>query len=159
MEDAPTLCALAQKTYADAFGASMSASDLHAHFAKHLAPANVEQFLRDDAVLVAEWDRQLIGFVQCGARDGDMRVQELRRLYVLNTWQKQGIGTQLLQAALALSQMQNAVRIFLEVWEHNHGARRLYERFGFRVVGKRKFVVASDAETDYDLIMVRDQSC
>lgn len=159
MADAPTLCALAQKTYADAFGETMNATDLRAHLETHLALENIQAFLREDIVLVAEYNGRLVGFVQCGARDGDICVQELRRLYVLNTFQKQGIGTQLLQAALAEPQMQGAAKIFLDVWEHNHGARRLYERFGFRVVGKRKFGVASGAETDFDLIMVRDQTC
>lgn len=159
MDDAPLLCALAQKTYADAFGATMSAPDLQAHLAQNLALANVKQFLCDDVVLVAKADGQLIGFVQCGARDGDVRIQELRRLYVLNIFQQQGVGTQLLHAALAHPRMQRADEIFLDVWEHNHGARRLYEHFGFRVVGKRKFQVASGAETDFDFIMARDQTC
>lgn len=157
--DAPELCALAQKTYTDAFGASMSAIDLQRHLENHLALSQVETFLRDDIVLVAAHNGQLVGFVQGGALDGNVRVQEVRRLYVLRDFQKQGIGTQLLQAALTHPQMQNAEKIVLDVWERNHGARRLYEHFGFRVSGKQKFTVASGAETDLDLIMVRDQTC
>ncbi len=52
-------------------------------------------------------------------------------------------------------QLQQATRIFLDVWEHNHGARRFYERYGFGVIGQRAFVVESGAATSYDLIMLR----
>ena len=45
-----------------------------------------------------------------------------------------------------------SARIFLDVWEHNPGARRFYERYGFVVVGDRSFAVASGAETSLDLI-------
>lgn len=51
--------------------------------------------------------------------------------------------------------MKTAERIALDVWEHNLGARRLYERYGFEVVGKRAFEVKSGAETSFDLIMIR----
>lgn len=162
MVDAPLLCALAQATYADAFADTMNASDLRAHLENNLALQHIETFLRDDIVLVAECGGTLVGFVQCGAYAPDTPTEnayELRRLYVLSAFQKQGIGTALLQAALAHPQMQHAQKIFLDVWEHNHGARRLYERFGFRVIGKQKFTVASGSETDFDLLMVRDQTC
>lgn len=156
--DAPALCALAQKSYADAFGASMLPGDLEAHLEQHLAPENIQGILRDDNVLIAENDGQLVGYVQFGhysQGEAEKNACELRRLYVLSEFQNRGTGTQLLRAALAHPQMQNAREIYLDVWERNHGAIRLYERFGFRVVGKHKFRVASNAETDFDFVMVR----
>lgn len=153
--DAPALCALAQETYADAFGASMSASDLNAQLTENLSRARVEKFLRVDVVLVAEMNGQMIGYVQFGDYPDVSGAQELRRLYVRATFQNQGIGTQLLRAALEHPQLKNAPRIYLDVWERNLGARRLYERFGFHVVGAQKFQVASGAATDADLIMLR----
>jgi ribosomal protein S18 acetylase RimI-like enzyme len=136
----------------------MRPGDLQAHLDKHLALPQIETILRDDIVLVAERAGRLIGYVQFGRCAPGMPAEnacELRRLYVLSDFQNQGTGTQLLRAALAHPQMQNAGEISLDVWERNDGARRLYERFGFRVIGKRKFRVASDAETDFDLIMLR----
>ena len=48
-----------------------------------------------------------------------------------------------------------SARIFLDVWEHNPGVRRFYERYGFAIIGDRSFAVASAAETGLDLIMVQ----
>jgi diamine N-acetyltransferase len=81
----------------------------------------------------------------------------LRRLYVLSAFQNQGLGSKLLQAALEHPALKNAEHIYLDVWEHNHGAQRLYKRHGFAVIGQRKFMVASGAETSFDLIMVRQR--
>ena len=50
---------------------------------------------------------------------------------------------------------EEAARIFLDVWEHNPGAQRFYERYGFVVIGARSFAVAAGAETSLDLLVVQ----
>ena len=158
--DVPALTYLAVTTYIAAFGHSFSPEDLAAHLTHNLAPANIARFTSEDVVLVAEAADRLVGFVQFGtagreyAPEND-RDQELRRLYVLNEYQNQGAGTLLMQAALTHPLMQAAPAIYLDVWEHNQGARRFYERHGFEVIGTRQFEVESGAETSLDLIMVR----
>lgn len=158
--DANTLAALARATYAAAFGHSMAASDLAAHLERHLSQEQIERMLAADTFLVAEADERMIGFVQFGSADLAPELasdadQELRRLYVLAAFQNQNVGTRLMHAALEHPRLQNAERIVLDVWEHNHGARRFYERHGFAVIGEQSFVVESGAETSRDLIMVR----
>jgi ribosomal protein S18 acetylase RimI-like enzyme len=158
--DIPALTDLAIFTYIDAFGHSFMPADLTAHLARNLAPADIARFIAEDVVLVAEAGGQMIGYVQFGmagpgyapASSDD---QELRRLYVLREFQNQGVGTLLLQAALAHPQMQCAQTIYLDVWEHNPGAQRFYQRHGFEVIGTRGFSVESGASTSLDLIMAR----
>jgi ribosomal protein S18 acetylase RimI-like enzyme len=160
LADAETLSRLARQTYADAFGHSFTPNDLAAHLAKHLAPANLAQMIAEDLVLVAEDEGELVGYVQVGlaaldevaTTDDDY---ELRRLYVQADSQNQGIGGLLLDAALTHPRLHAARRIFLDVWENNLGAQRFYARHGFEVVSKRRFITASGAEGDFDLIMVR----
>lgn len=154
--DVPALSQLAIQTYADAFGHSMSAADLAAHVQNHLSPASFARIVAHDAVLVAEVSGSLVGYAQFGAAHPDSgygQGAELRRIYVRAAFQNAGIGTLLMQAAL--HELSGAGDIYLDVWEHNHGAQRLYRRFGFEVVGTRTFEVASGAETSLDLIMVR----
>jgi ribosomal protein S18 acetylase RimI-like enzyme len=62
------------------------------------------------------------------------------------------------RAALSHPRMENAAGIYLDVWEHNQGAQRFYQRFGFQVIGSRAFEVESGAETSLDLIMVRHKT-
>lgn len=151
--DVPALADLARETYIAAFGHSFEPADLQRHLARTLADPLVARFVAETTVLVAERAGRLVGFVQCGpAEDGG---QLLHRLYVHPTFQNRGIGSQLLTTALALPEMAAAPTITLDVWEQNPAARRFYERFGFIVVGTRRFEVASGAETTPDLVMVR----
>lgn len=161
--DVRALSLLAIETYCDAFGHTFSSADLTAHLEKNLSPECFLRILNDDTVLVAAEEDRLVGYVQFGAvkpivtetQGGD---HELRRLYVHHSHQNQEIGTRLMEAALGHPRMKNAENIYLDVWEHNHGAQRFYRRYGFEVIGTRSFDVESGAETSLDLIMIRRSS-
>jgi ribosomal protein S18 acetylase RimI-like enzyme len=156
------LAELARRTFSDAFGTSISASDLAFHLQNNLSDAYFRAAADVDVFLIAEIEARLIGYVQFGAVEipapgrspGD---QELRRLYVQSGFQGRGIGQQLLDAALHHPHLKVTPNVFLDVWEQNDGARRLYERYGFAVVGAHAFAVASGATSTRDLIMVRRQ--
>jgi len=49
-----------------------------------------------------------------------------------------GVGSLLLAHLLKKAQSEGACKVFLEVRDSNLQARRIYERFGFKVIGKRK---------------------
>ena len=167
--DADLLSALATRTYSEAFGHSMRASDLSAHLRNNLSPEQVRKMIGEDTLLLAYKEDRLIGFVQFGdARIGNahisngstepLRIQpgdkEVRRLYVLAEFQNRGVGTRLMDAALADRRLTSA-NVYLNVWEDNGDAQRFYERYGFAKVGEQAFQVASGEETGVDFIMVR----
>ncbi len=83
----------------------------------------------------------------------------MRRVYVAESAQGQGIGHQLLDAALALPRVRNARNLYLDVWEHNLGAQRLYRRYGFKVIAERRYESASGTleDTDYHMRRVQPQ--
>jgi diamine N-acetyltransferase len=160
--DIAALAELARRTFSEAFGHSLSASDLAFHLQNNLSDAYFRAATSVDVFLVAEIDTSLIGYAQSGAveipaPDRSPGDQELRRLYVEPAFQGRGIGRQLLDAILAHPRLKAAANVFLDVWEQNDGARRLYERYGFAVVGAHTFAVASGAASTRDLIMVRRQ--
>ena len=159
--DIAALSEFAIKTYSAAFGHTFSDADLAAHLKRSLSPINFSRIIDDDVVLLAEVGDRIIGYVQFGAANSssdDDKDQELRRLYVHPEFQNQGYGTSLMEAALRHPRMNGARRIYLDVWEHNHGAQRFYRRYGFDVIGTRPFEVESGAATSLDLIMVRRAS-
>jgi [ribosomal protein S18]-alanine N-acetyltransferase len=49
-----------------------------------------------------------------------------------------GIATQLVEHALDAAKSRDVVRVFLEVRSSNEEAKKLYGKFGFREIGKRK---------------------
>ncbi len=164
--DAGVLSGLARRTYVDAFASSMRAGDLAAHLDRQLSAERVLAMLREDVFLLAFEAEALAGFAQLGdarvdaahldaavaPRPGD---QEIRRLYVLAERQGRGIGTRLLEAALAHRRVAPDADVYLDVWRRNAAARRLYERHGFERAGERPFDVASGEATGVDVILVR----
>ena len=61
----------------------------------------------------------------------------INNIAVRPAFQQMGIGAQLLNAALAEGISQGSVMSFLEVRASNSAAQNLYERCGFRIVGRR----------------------
>jgi [ribosomal protein S18]-alanine N-acetyltransferase len=90
---------------------------------------------RPDAQLhVAEERGRIVGYaavwiVLDQAELGDIAVEAGSR--------GRGIGTRLLQHVFELVRERSVRELYLEVRVSNEGARRLYERHGFRLVGRR----------------------
>ena len=63
---------------------------------------------------------------------------ELGNVAVANVARRQGVGELLVQESLERATKRGVREVFLEVRPSNHSARRLYERLGFREVGRRR---------------------
>ena len=61
-------------------------------------------------------------------------------------WRRQGVGERLLLALLDLAAARGAHEATLEVRPSNAPARRLYEKYGFKVVGVRPRYYSDDNE-------------
>jgi hypothetical protein len=62
------------------------------------------------------------------------------------SWRRQGIGERLILALLDLARTRGAHEATLEVRPSNIPARRLYEKYGFKVVGVRPRYYSDDNE-------------
>lgn len=62
---------------------------------------------------------------------------ELADLAVTEEVRGEGLGTGLVHAFAREAGVRGAARLYLEVRASNDGARRFYERLGFRIVGRR----------------------
>jgi diamine N-acetyltransferase len=159
--DVPELSALAARTWSHAFGDGVSADDQAAELEDTRSETYFDDALRTKTILVAEADGALVGYVQFGdvaipevdVQPGD---RALQRLYVDTAFQGRGWGRKLMEAALRHPRLANAKRIFLQVWDVNERAVRLYESFGFRKAGTTTFTVGS--EVMEDLVMLLDRS-
>jgi ribosomal protein S18 acetylase RimI-like enzyme len=157
--DVPALSALAKRTWADAFGHSVSAADVAAELASSRSEAFFHAALQTDVILVAEAGGELVGYVELGGVDiagVDAGPEDVavRRLYVDGPWQGRGMGRRLLEAVLAHLRAARAPRVYVQVWEENRAALRLYERAGFRTVATTTFTLGAGTVAE-DLVMVR----
>ena len=73
---------------------------------------------------------------------------EIERIYILKDFLGQKIGKILLNKAIEIGREKNLEFLWLGVWEKNHRAIKFYEKNGFKVFGKHKFVLGKDVQTD-----------
>lgn len=154
--EAYALADIAARTYADAYRAGMRPDDLRQHVEAVLSPQRWRDYLAADTVLVARIGNEIVGYVQFGPTLG-ADAAEIKRLYVDAPWQGRGLGSRLLQAAIAALETAGADTLWIDVWHDNAGAQRLYERFGFVAVGTKAFVLPSGQVDGHDIRMIRRQ--
>lgn len=119
--DVPSLVALAKAPFA---------ADWRADIFQQSLQSNGICFLIESAL-----EQQALGFVTA---DDMFDAVEITNIAVHSSKQGQGLGRQLLQAVKQYAKQQDIGKIWLEVREDNVGARRFYERQGFKEVGRRE---------------------
>lgn len=62
----------------------------------------------------------------------------ITNLAVSKEYQRKGLASELINKILDLARQQKIKQVFLEVRESNEAARKLYLKFGFLEIGKRK---------------------
>ncbi len=167
-QDLPRLQAFAVQTWLAAFAHTYrDRKEPSRYVEEELSLERFTQALAEDAILLAVRQHQqasegLLGYVQIGpARFEDLQTesgdQDLRRLYVAEDVQGNGIGHRLMDAALALAPVRQAQQVFLDVWEHNDRAQKLYRSYGFKVIARRRYIGANGQPEDEDYQMRRLQ--
>jgi RimJ/RimL family protein N-acetyltransferase len=107
-------------------------------------------------VIVAETGRQLVGYVE--ARGGRFRRNQITAHVVIGVHaaaSRRGIGTGLLKELEFWAAAHAVHRLELTVMAHNQRARKLYERMGFAVEGRRRECLLIDGHLIDELYMAK----
>lgn len=150
-DDIVRLADLASRTYQDAFGSTFSPEELAKRLRETRSAKYFAGIWERDRLLVAEDGRELVGYAQIGPVTNEViekqpSDRELQRLFVQSTHQRRGIGSSLLNAVLEDPRLPAEGKIYLDVWEKNQAAIRLYKRYGF---------IETSLVIDGDVTMVR----
>ncbi len=107
-------------------------------------------------IIVAKDGERVIGFVGCGAyRDGTLPGHgEVFSIYVLQEYQGQKVGYELMSAAL--ERLSDYRKVAVWVLKGNDRAIRFYERYGFRFDGARAELMLGSPNTELRMIYERE---
>jgi [ribosomal protein S18]-alanine N-acetyltransferase len=111
--------------------------------AAHWTAEQYSKLLDSGIILVAEEVRELCGFV-CAKAVADE--WEIENVVVAAEFLRRGIANELVRNLIQRAENEAASAILLEVRESNLPARRLYEKHGFREVGRRRVYYRDPAE-------------
>ena len=161
--DLPALSQLAQKTYSETFGHSMSTTELETELKSNKSETYFKNAIEKDkdTFLIAETNNIIIGYI--GLRDPNFTMtghqptskdQALNGIYVDSDHQGQGIGRKLMDVAFNHPRFLKAENIYLSVWEENKPAYNFYLNYGFKVVGEREIIINGKI-VGQDLVLMR----
>jgi len=157
--DAFTLGELGAATFIETFGHLYPPEDLAAFLQSGHTPESWGRRLHDThlaAWIVEAADGSAIGYAAAGpcklpVPDLESNSGELFQLYVRRSHHGRQIGSRLLGTALAWLEGRGFDPLYVGVWSGNHGAQRLYERFGFSRHGEYEFPVGSQRDREFIL--------
>jgi GNAT superfamily N-acetyltransferase len=154
------LAELGARTFAQTYEATNSPDDVAAFLAATYSCSLQARELDDPALvfLIVELDGTPVAYslLRRGPAPavvpGDDPI-EIVRIYADAAWIGKGVGSALMAACLRRAASQSCDTIWLGVWEQNVAAVRFYERWAFRVVGDKEFVLGGDVQRD--IVMCR----
>ncbi len=159
-DDAPALSPLGRRTFIETFvedlGIPYPDKDLLPFLDECFSLDATRQRLADPQhkVWVACVDDRIVGYAnagRCRIPHPDARPEhtELFRLYVGRESQGLGLGTALLDTALEWMEAHTDGPVWLGVWSGNLRAQRLYQAYGFSIVGEFEYPVGDWTDEEF----------
>lgn len=155
--DAQSLAALGRDSFVAKFGAMYQPQDLAMFLAQTHAEAVVAREIANPLARyrLAERDGALVGYCKLGLACGwpeharGSHAIELKQLYTAAGATGGGIGSALMDWALAEARAEGADEIQLSVWSGNTDAQRFYHRYGFAKVADTHFWVGEQRDDEF----------
>lgn len=155
-EDIPAVLELARATFYDTYAAYNTPENMAKYMSENFTEANMlSEFAEENtAFLLAFYENDLAGYVKLRVHKtppslAGRRHLELERIYVHKNFQRQKIGSALLQASFRYAQESSFEVLWLGVWQQNTKAIAFYEALGFRIFDTQIFILGEDHQEDY----------
>ena len=155
--DVPALTSLAAESFVDAFGHLYSPADLAAFLSEAKSAAAIAALVADPdgAMQVATRGGVPIAYCKIGYKCGwpeqarGIKTMELKQLYAAASATGSGVGSALMDWAMATLTAAGADEVQLSVWSGNHGAQRFYQRYGFAKIADVTFKVGEQIDEEF----------
>ncbi|MCC6133590.1 MAG: ribosomal protein S18-alanine N-acetyltransferase [Acidobacteria bacterium] len=95
-------------------------------------------------------DGRFAGYVFCAWVLDEIHVHKIA---VQEEWRRSGLGTALMKEVIAFGLRNDSYQIFLEVRPSNTPAKRMYQKLGFEISGRRKAYYPDGEDA---IVMVRE---
>jgi len=156
--DETALSLLGKATFLETYAGNAEAADLLAYVETEHSIESYRLWLASDFahIWVAETSvgRSAIGYVVAliSQNAGSGAEMEIKRLYLLYRFHRNGLGQLLMNEILATARRNRVAELFLKVQDANQNAVDFYSRNGFRVVGDEPFRAG---ERNYKVLVMR----
>ena len=155
-KDLQDLVEISIKTFVSAFEKQNDPEDFKTYIHKAFSKEQLEKELSDPDVrfYFVYKENNLVGYYKLNSKNaqtellGDDSI-EIERIYVLDEYQGQNIGKDMLLNIIEIAKNEKKIFLWLGVWEKNTSAIRFYERYGFIKFGTHPYIIGNDIQTDW----------
>jgi ribosomal protein S18 acetylase RimI-like enzyme len=156
LEDLQVLVEISVNTFISAFEKQNDPEDFKVYMATAFSKEQIKKELLDEntSFYLVYNEKDLVGYFKLNEKEAQTEPLgkasiEIERIYVLDEFQGQQIGKQMLLKTIEIAKEKRLTFIWLGVWEKNTAAIRFYERHGFTKFDMHSFYIGSDKQTDW----------
>jgi ribosomal protein S18 acetylase RimI-like enzyme len=156
IDDLALLIDVAKRTFITAFKEQNNKDDFETYIASAFSEKQIKSELLNPNCMfyLAYLNDALIGYFKLNEKEAqheqfEEEGIELERIYILEEFQKQRLGEQLLYKSLEIANTKKVAFLWLGVWEHNMSAIRFYKKHGFSKFSTHPYYLGKDKQTDW----------
>lgn len=154
--DYKLLADLGRRAFQEAFGEHNDPADMQTYLDLAFHPDTVANQLNDDNVsyLIALYKDEPVGYAKLKRNSvppewANENCIQLERIYALKAFIGKKIGKALMEESIKIAKQQGFNSIWLSVWQENKVAIDFYKKWGFTVIGYKKFVIGKEVNDDF----------
>ncbi|MGP4080668.1 GNAT family N-acetyltransferase [Pseudalkalibacillus sp. R45] len=156
VEDSRKLQEISYETFKETFKHENSPEIMNAYLEKafNLNQVEIELSNISSEFYFVYLNREIAGYLKVNTNDAQSEEMdddslEIERIYIINKFQKHGLGKYLLNKAMEIARERYKKSIWLGVWEKNENAIAFYKKMGFVQIGSHSFYMGDDEQTDF----------
>jgi len=156
LEDLFILQKISYETFNDTFKDQNSPENMKAYLESAFNLKQLEKELSNHSsqFFFVYFNNEVAGYLKINYNDAQSEEMgeeslEIERIYIMNKFQKHGLGKHLLNKAMEIAFEQNKKKIWLGVWEKNENAISFYKKMGFVQTGSHSFYMGDEEQTDF----------
>ena len=156
VDDAQMLAVLGSRAFYEAFGQYNDPADMQAYLDLAFNPDNIRTQLDDNTntFLIAYFQKEPAGYAKLKRHssvpelEGE-KVIQLERIYALQDFLDRKVGKTLMESCIQISRKEGYQKMWLSVWQENKRAIAFYEKWGFKVIGLKQFIIGKEVNDDF----------
>jgi Acetyltransferases len=155
-EDAELLAHLGATTFTEAFGSANTREDLEAYLQSSFSVETIKKELNSEGNLffLLFSDEEPLAYAKLNLNETlnqleGKRILQIQRIYARQKALGTGVGARLMKHCLDTARELGKEAVWLSVWQKNSRAIEFYRKWGFKIIGERKFKVGKAINDDY----------
>jgi diamine N-acetyltransferase len=160
IDDLDKLQEISTETFKETFKSQNSLNNLNTYMKRAFNTEQLEKELLNKCsdFLFVYSRNEIAGYLKINTDEAQSEPMgnnslEIERIYILDKFQKQGLGKFLINKASEIATRGNKHKIWLGVWEKNTNAIAFYKKNGFVQTSSHSFYMGDEEQVD--LIMIK----